>query len=73
MARQIPKQRKPLNTAGSGRIATAPVQGKFRPLVVRPHPRQAEIDAQPTLVSMPWDGKGVYWRQGNVEFVGKGE
>lgn len=33
-----------------------------------PHLRQAEIDAQPTPCSMPWDGKGAFWRQhGNTE------
>ncbi len=53
--------------------ATPPQPVKFRPLKPRPHLRQAEIDAQPTLKSMPWDGKGVFWRQGSAAFVGKGE
>jgi len=38
------------------------------PYAPEPHLRQAEIDAQPTPCSMPWDGKGAFWRQhGNTE------
>lgn len=58
--------------AGTDHHRAAPRQmAAFRPLVVRPHPRQAEIDAQPTPVSMPWDGKGVFWRQGSADYIGK--
>ena len=50
--------------AGTERHRAAPRQlGKFTPLVTKPHPRQAELDALPRLISMPWDGKGVFWRQ----------
>ncbi|WP_322997940.1 hypothetical protein [Castellaniella sp.] len=60
--------------AGTEHHRAAPKQmAKFRPLVTKPHLRQAEIDAQPTLKSMPWDGKGVFWRQGSAAFVVKGE
>jgi hypothetical protein len=58
--------------AGTECHRAAPRQmAKFTPLKVRPHPRQVEIDALPTPVSMPWDGKGVYWRQGNADYIGK--
>lgn len=73
MARKSTGYRQPANAAGSGQIATVPVTPKFQPLKPRPHLRQDEIDAQPVLKSMPWDGKGVFWRQGSVGFVGKGE
>lgn len=49
--------------------ATPRQMTKSRQLVVRPHPRQAEIDALPTQVSMPWDGRGVFWRQGNADYI----
>lgn len=51
--------------ASSGQVA---LPNQFRPMQRReiepsriPHLRQAEIDAQPTLVNMPWDGTGVSW------------
>lgn len=44
--------------------ATPPQPVKFRPLVVRPHLRQAEIDAQPTPISMGGVGNGVEGRNG---------
>lgn len=71
MAYTQSKPRRPKNAAGTGKVATAAAAVKFQQLVTRPHLRQAEIDAQPTLVSMPWDGKGVFWRQGSAGYVGK--
>ncbi|MBV2180907.1 MAG: hypothetical protein KUL86_06680 [Castellaniella sp.] len=58
--------------SGTERHRATPRQmTKSSQLVVRPHPRQAEIDALPTQVSMPCDGRGVFWRQGNADYIGK--
>lgn len=43
----------------AGRRYTPPFR-EYRPT---PHLRQAEIDAAPRQISMPWDGTGVTWQQ----------
>lgn len=53
--------------------AQKPKSVKTKKLQTPRHFRQDEIDALPVLISMPWDGKGVFWRQGSADFVGKGE
>lgn len=45
------------------RVAGPRYTPKFRPYVPPVHPRQAEIDAAPRQISMPWDGTGVTWQQ----------
>jgi hypothetical protein len=38
------------------------------------NPRMDDMDSLPHQISMPWDGKGAYWRQhGDTDHFGKGE
>ena len=46
-----------------GQVAGPPYRPPFREYKPVPHLRQAEIEAHPTPISMPWDGRSVDYRQ----------